>query len=758
MTREVPPIKKLYYKESEYWKNANIRLFGVSPIHFEDSIASIQQSIDQDCEQYWNVDEPCRLAYELSVGTINKDAHLMTPKSWVLKLNKFSFCIDIYAEFEGKIRQVGAMPTPCDDLSWIIKKSHYVPRIMAIKDLYGQVRRKNFETVAGHYWEYNLKDDVFTCTAKKNANTETSDENWFEPTLDNIFNRLEERSICLLEAVLGEKLTKENFKQALRKVPTFRNSSIFNYRFIRMELFEEILFTSKRYAQPTKDIYFPANTLILSVNKQYTKFGYKIEGSLVRVESPIFALENFRTSINVFASKKTGSDYQPKFCYSDATGFFDSFKTVTSKSAGRQRLLLDNVVTRHGMLYIVDDDGTMHNMYEYLTAPQEARLSCLSEAPFCDNDKPKRIMMNAKMTSQAVPLKNEVDDLTHRLKVRVGFADLDGYTAADSIVIRKGLAEELKTFGKEIMIVDNQSNLGQLLEKIQCGDYVPNLEALKKIFPKKNDAVLMSFENLRITSAEEINKTHTRYVIEWDIPFCLGDKITNLHGAKGTVGLFIPDDQMPCLLKKVGNMEPGPLDIIISGFSTMRRGSLGQIFEAWALATGHDDVRFIADAMEKYGEEMKEYGDNSLVEYNGQQILMPVGYNYIMRLYHHASTKVSCSSAEYAYKRTLRLGEMEKLNLVANDCPNILKELGIRSITKYIGAHKMIDEMQETMELPHKTHMNLQFVEILKSLGYTVHTNKISSRNFARCSDKDIYSMNDVMKEGGYNEDSDNSD
>ena len=237
MTREVPPIKKLYYKESEYWKNANIRLFGVSPIHFEDSIASIQQSIDQDCEQYWNVDEPCRLAYELSVGTINKDAHLMTPKSWVLKLNKFSFCIDIYAEFEGKIRQVGAMPTPCDDLSWIIKKSHYVPRIMAIKDLYGQVRRKNFETVAGHYWEYNLKDDVFTCTAKKNANTETSDENWFEPTLDNIFNRLEERSICLLEAVLGEKLTKENFKQALRKVPTFRNSSIFNYRFIRMELF-----------------------------------------------------------------------------------------------------------------------------------------------------------------------------------------------------------------------------------------------------------------------------------------------------------------------------------------------------------------------------------------------------------------------------------------------------------------------------------------------------------------------------------------
>ena len=750
-------INDLRIRELEYWTNANIELFGVSPIAYEWTISKIQAHIDEDCEKYWNnTDNPCKLAKMLMMEKYNKDAPSLDPNTWKLKLNLFSFCIDIFAEFEGKFLQVSAMPTPCDDLSWIIKNSHYVPRIVAIKDLYGQVRRKNFETVAGHFWEYNLKNDEFICTAKptKDRDGNIVDES-FEPTLDNVYKRLEPRSIYFLEAVLGKKLTKRNFKMALRKLPTFQNSSIFNYNFIRLELFEDMLLRSKRFAQPKKDIYFPANTIVLSVNRQYTKYGYKIEGSLVRVESKIFALENFRTVINVFSSKKTGSDYQPKFTYTDSTGFFDSFKTVTSKSAGRQRLLLDNVHNRDGMLWITDENGVEHNMYEYITNPSDVRLSCLSEAPFCNNDKPKRIMMNAKMTAQAVPLDAEVDDLTHRIKARVGFCDVEGYSAADSIIIRAGFAEELTTHGQEILILDKNSNLAKLLEN----DPEWTLLELKMLFPKKNDAILMSYENVHVDQTEEVSKTHKRYWISWDIPFCLGDKLTNLHGAKGTVGVFMPDDQMPRLLNPVGDMEEGPLDIIISGFSTMRRGSLGQIFEAWALATGHeDDCQFIAEAMDKYGDEMKEYSSKSQVEYNGNIVTMPVGLNYIMRLYHHASTKVSCSSADFAYKRTLRLGEMEKLNLVANDCPNVLKELGIRSVTKYIGSHKMIDYMQEKRELPKHPHMSLQFVEILKSIGFELKTSKLSSNNFSGTSDKDIVYMNAVMKEGNSDENNDSAD
>ena len=137
----------------------------------------------------------------------------------------------------------------------------------------------------------------------------------------------------------------------------------------------------------------------------------------------------------------------------------------------------------------------------------------------------------------------------------------------------------------------------------------------------------------------------------WDIPFRLGDKVTNLPGAKGTVGLILPDEDMPRLTRKVGNMEPGPLHMIISGFSTIRRGSLGQIFEGWKEASGIecDDNDYIAHVIEKYQDQMKEYSENSIVEYSGKMNVIPVGLNYIMRLYHHAATHISCSSADFAY-------------------------------------------------------------------------------------------------------------
>ena len=179
---------------------------------------------------------------------------------------------------------------------------------------------------------------------------------------------------------------------------------------------------------------------------------------------------------------------------------------------------------------------------------------------------------------------------------------------------------------------------------------------------------------------------------------------------------------MPKLTKKVGNMEAGPLDIIISGFSTMRRGSLGQIFEAWARASGidFDGEDYISIMIEKYKKQMDKYSKNSIVEYKGIKNVIPVGINHIMRLYHHASTKISCSSVDHGYTRTLRFGEMEKLNLVANDCPNILKELGIRSITKYVGSHKLVTNIEETRELPKNPKLSMQFIEILKSIGYVL--------------------------------------
>ena len=709
-------IKELYFKELAYWTLVNRKFLGVSPIHEEDDFATIQSQIDEDCETYWNTEKPCKLAQNLNIGLLNADAAKQTPNSYKLKLNFHNMCIDIFGDYNGKLLKIGAMPTPCDDLCWIINRSHYVTRVTAIKDFYSWVGKRDFETVKGEGWEYNIPTGKFTCIVTKT-------EYQFKPTLDNIFdNYLSDRSRIIIETALGEPLTKENFTKGLRLIPKFDSDSIFNYKFSRLEYFEDAVLNSRKYAQPTKGILIGINTIIASKNKVYSKTGEKLEGCLVRSESKIFALENFRTCANIYnntGSNTSSSAFQPAFTYTDTNGFFDSFKTVTSKSAGRQRLLLDNVVVKDGMLWVEKDDG-LHHMYEFVNMPQSTRLSCLSESPFCNNDKPKRIMMNAKMTSQAVPLKDEIDDITHRITARVGFTDIEGYTSADSIIISKSFADRLRTYDNTILYLNKKSKIFLAIEELYKDNKNIDVETLKLIFPTKNFAIILNYQNVKINKIDDVDVNNVRVFISWEIPFGLGDKITNLHGAKGTVGLILPDDQMPYLTKKVGNMEPGPLEIIISGFSTMRRGSLGQIFEAWALASGIElsGNDYISIMIDKYQKQMQEYSKNSIVTFDGKTNVIPVGINYIMRLYHHASTKVSCSSADHGYTRTLRFGEMEKLNLVANDCPNILKELSIRSITKYVGSHKLVSDIEETRELPKNTKMSMRFIEVLKSIGY----------------------------------------
>ena len=735
-------ISELFEKELVYWTNANRSFLGVSVIDENMDFKDIQAQLDADCEKYWNSDNPCKLARNLNNGLLNKDASKQTKNSYVLKLNFYNMCIDVLGDYNGKLLKICAIPTPSNDLTWIINRAHYVARVTAIKDYYNIVSKLDFETVSGEGWIYNIREDEFTCNI-------TKDEYKFEPTIEEIFNNhLSYRSKLLLESVLKEDLTIDNFTKALRKLPSFSSDSIFNYKFSRLEYFEDAVLNSAKYAQPTKNIILGVNTIMASKSKQYTTTGKKLEGCLVRSESKIFALENFRTCVNIYNNSNTNNNaYQPAFTYVDCNGFFDSFKTVTSKSAGRQRLLLDNIVIKHGLLWVVDDDGTMHHMYEYLDMPQEKRLSCLSESPFCNNDKPKRIMMNAKMTSQAVPLENEIDDITHRIQARVGFTDIEGYTSADSIIISEDFAKKLKTKEEVILYLNKNSNVFKLIKNTDKFD----LDTLKTIFPNKNSAILYNYENVHIEKFDDVDVNNVRVFMAWDIPFRLGDKITNLHGAKGTVGLILPSDKMPRLTKKVGNMEPGPLDVIISGFSTIRRGSLGQIFEAWAEASGinYEGKDYISYMVNEYQDQMKEYSENSIVEYNGKTNIVPVGLNYIMRLYHHAATHISCSSADFAYKKTLRFGEMEKLNLVANDCYNILKELGIRSISKYIGSHKLVNSMEEDRNLPKNTHLSMQFIEILKSMGYDVILEDNNQYDYSDLDDNDLENFNAIIKKGG---------
>ena len=202
-------IKELYEKELAYWTLANQKFLGVSPIDEELAFADIQASIDADCEKFWNSEKPCKLAQNLNNGLLNADAEKQTPNSYKLQLNFHNMCIDILGDYNGKLLKIGAMPTPCVDLCWIINRSHYVTRVTAIKDYYGCVSKQDFETVRGEGWSYNIPTNTFTCII-------TKDEYKFDPTLDEIYdNHLSNRSRLFIEAALEEPLTKENFTKGL---------------------------------------------------------------------------------------------------------------------------------------------------------------------------------------------------------------------------------------------------------------------------------------------------------------------------------------------------------------------------------------------------------------------------------------------------------------------------------------------------------------------------------------------------------------
>ena len=720
-------IKELYEKELCYWTAKNIEIFGITPVDATQLHDSIQACLDADAKKYWNCEKPCLLVQNLNNGKLNKDYDKLVKNSYRLHYNILSSCVDVYATYNKSDEFLTCViPLPTVNLTWVINNSEYAIRTVAIRDYYSIVSKKD-NKILGEGWTFDLDTKQYSCMLK-------SDATRFEPTKENCFNHLSDRSKALLTASIGKQVNIDNFEEAMENILIFPNNSIFNYRFARFEFYERLITRNKNYAQPIKGRFLALSMQLKSRAKIKNFMSEKEldEYQLILCTNKLFALDNFRTSVNIYNSS---SAFTPDFTYCDSIGFFDAFKTSTNLQAGRQRLMLDNISIHNGMMWVTEKDGTEHNMFEYISTPQKERVSCLSRAEFGNNDKPKRIMMNAKLSAQAVTLKDEEDDFTHRVNARVGFVDIEGLTYADAIVISASFAEKLRTHKTEIIAIEKNAFYKELVKKKKSG--VALTEKELRLLLKKSDAIIDSLENVKITEIDE-DDYGARIYLYYEIAFHLGDKLTNLHGAKGTA-FILPDDEMPKLLNKVGNMEAGPLEVLISGFSTIRRGSLGQIFEAWAAASGidfPDGEDFISNACSKYSNQMKEYADKSIVEFHGQKIKAPVGLNKMMRLYHHTSVKVSESSIHS--RKKLRLGEMEKLGLYAQDKYSILTELAIRSLKNYAGSRQLITEMQSTGELPTNLRKTLPFASILSSFGYDFKLDDKSMIHFDSSTESDI--------------------
>lgn len=693
-------INDLYKFQASIWKQENEEYFGISPLDNWDNLDKVKAHLDKCVDKFWN-NGTCKLKQLFEKGKC-KDIDKLIPGSYELVFDPLNGIVCLYAKFqyevfnketnqnETKIKRapLAYLPYP-NDLCWFLNGSEYVLRITANVN-YSLIYRIGNEVKYQKTWTYYIDRDEFEIYLKD-----------FDPyknltTLNKIF----------LKACYGKPITSSNFRKALASIPEFDNNSVIYFRFGRVDDIFRAIATSKRFANPLMKVSIPINIVkMLTAQKNREDNEEKgIFNNLILSNNKLFALENSRTVIYK-------SMFNNNFSFTDSTKLFDAFKTSTNKSAGRSRLLLDDVKVKNGILYN-KVNGRYRNMYELIINDDlkiDSNISVLSCSRFCSSNDAKRLMMTAKLRTQAVPTVGEVDSFTHETPARVVFGDFEGFTYGDAIIVSRSFAQKMKAIYEKKITFNNYQEYKIFKRKYKIGDFI----SVNDLYDLTKSNMYNNYRNIQLIALEPNYIT-----IKAEAPLSVGDKITNLHGSKGIVSLILEDDQMPYLKNDIGDFKAGPFEVIISALSVFRRKTSGQLFEAWALATGKKDVNTIQDAVNKYYDDIKDFCNKSIICWNGTETIKPCGINMMIRLNHDAVTKQSFSYLKNNYARLLKLGEMELLNLASRGLYSIINELDIRSVSKHYNAFDIIKNMQKTGETVYQSADNLRFFNILKDIGF----------------------------------------
>ena len=364
--------------------------------------------------------------------------------------------------------------------------------------------------------------------------------------------------------------------------------------------------------------------------------------------------------------------------------------------------------------------------------PDSLQLSVsASRIPFANYDDPRRLLMAANMQAHAVlvdgselPLVRQ-DDTGQEppgVNLRVGYLAWQGWNHEDAWVISESAARRLgctKTKVHTIAVraveqpAEVRVNVGQI---IQRGDLLVKrliapallITSLKKLAgiasfgdiiqlrPEVGDRAELNGEVVQIErwdlrtgagiptdwhqphSASAYYREVIRIHIHDALPLAAGDKLANRHGHKGVVGKILPDDEMP-------RWQDKPLDALIDPISVLNRSNWGQIYEALAGIAAQQRQETLNVATMTGEQVLKLPG----VGQGGRSSIQPpatsgwlanevqgvAGVQFVMRLPHHASEKISASPAEGRSlsgglrRRRQRLGEMEHWALWAHGVP-----------------------------------------------------------------------------------------
>lgn len=712
----IKTINDLYQEQKRIWNEENEKFFGLSTFDNWKNSEKVNEHLKLCTKKFWN-NGTNELKKLLENGKC-KDINKLIENGYELVFDSKNEIVCLFGSFEyekdivengrsKKVKNIKRSPLVyipyANDLCMFLNGTEYALRITASVN-YSLISRTANICKYQKIWEYNVDNDEFTIKI---------DDEDYDPFINLTQMNKDFLDFCLRSKYNDDNINvnKNNFKDALKSIPEFDSHSILYFKFEHLsELFKMVSF-SNRFANPLSRIPVPIN-IVKMFASQRIKDENRGDGSdsfsnLVLTTNKLFSLENSRTVI--YKSK-----FNSSFGFTDCDQFFDAFKTSTNKSAGRSRLILDDVYIQNKFMYKKDSKtGKLYSMFDVLLNKKienNNNLSVLSCSRFSSNNDPKRIMMTAKFRAQAIPTYGEIDQFTHETPARIVFGDFEGFNFGDSIIISRSFARKLMSRRTMTKKVTRKDIYNEMIEKYKVGDIMSPLDLNYYVGTFNCD----NMRNIHIDSFNQDSITFTA-----DAPFSVGDKITNFHGSKGIVSIILPDEKMPYLENDLGpNMPAGPMDIICSALSVYRRKALGQIFEAWALASGIDDVNNIQDAVDNYSENMKEYSDKSIISFNGTRTIKPCGINMFIRLNHDSISHESRSPLKTNYGKMLKFGEMELLNLAARDLTEIINELDIRSVNKHVDSFAMIRDMQKDGEIILNDANNLKFFNLLKTIGF----------------------------------------
>jgi hypothetical protein len=232
-----------------------------------------------------------------------------------------------------------------------------------------------------------------------------------------------------------------------------------------------------------------------------------------------------------------------------------------------------------------------------------------------------------------------------------------------------------------------------LIGKIMTAPLEPDVAIDASVFPKKGQEGYV--DKAFFTEGEEGGRLAKIRVRNERVP-SIGDKFCSRCGQKGTIGLVIPEENMPFTS---GGLKP---DIIINPHALPSRKTIGQLVEtlmgkASTIIGGYGDCTAFMNNGPKhkeYGSILKDFGFHSSgceLMYNGEtgeqmDTDIYIGPTYYMRLKHMVKDKINyrARGPRTALTRQtvqgrandggLRIGEMERDGVLGHGATKFLQE------------------------------------------------------------------------------------